>query len=61
MYKRDHLYIGGEWIAPSDHRTIPVRNPATEDVVGTALYLLSDMSSFVTGQAILVNGGAVMH
>lgn len=32
-----------------------------EDVVGTALYLLSDMSSFVTGQAILVNGGAVMH
>jgi 3-oxoacyl-[acyl-carrier protein] reductase len=32
-----------------------------EDVVGTALYLLSDLSSFVTGQAILVNGGAVMH
>jgi 3-oxoacyl-[acyl-carrier protein] reductase len=32
-----------------------------EDLVGTALYLLSDLSSFVTGQAILVNGGAVMH
>jgi 3-oxoacyl-[acyl-carrier protein] reductase len=32
-----------------------------EDVVGTALYLLSDLSAFVTGQAILVNGGAVMH
>jgi 3-oxoacyl-[acyl-carrier protein] reductase len=32
-----------------------------EDVVGTALYLLSDLSTFVTGQAILVNGGAVMH
>jgi 3-oxoacyl-[acyl-carrier protein] reductase len=32
-----------------------------EDVVGTALYLLSDLSSFVTGQAILVNGGAAMH
>jgi 3-oxoacyl-[acyl-carrier protein] reductase len=32
-----------------------------EDLVGTALYLLSDLSAFVTGQAILVNGGAVMH
>ena len=32
-----------------------------EDLVGTALYLLSDLSSFVTGQAILVNGGAVLH
>jgi enoyl-[acyl-carrier-protein] reductase (NADH) len=25
------------------------------------LYLLSDLSSFVTGQVILVNGGAVLH
>ena len=32
-----------------------------EDVVGTALYLLSDLSAFVTGQAILVNGGANLH
>lgn len=32
-----------------------------EDVVGTALYLLSDLSAFVTGQAILVNGGAHLH
>jgi 3-oxoacyl-[acyl-carrier protein] reductase len=32
-----------------------------EDVVGTALYLLSDLSKFVTGQTILVNGGAVLH
>ena len=32
-----------------------------KDLVGTALYLLSDLSSFVTGQAILVNGGAVLH
>jgi 3-oxoacyl-[acyl-carrier protein] reductase len=32
-----------------------------EDLVGTALYLLSDLSTFVTGQAILVNGGAVLH
>jgi 3-oxoacyl-[acyl-carrier protein] reductase len=32
-----------------------------EDLVGTALYLLSDLSKFVTGQTILVNGGAVLH
>jgi 3-oxoacyl-[acyl-carrier protein] reductase len=32
-----------------------------EDLVGTVLYLLSDLSSFVTGQTILVNGGAVLH
>ena len=32
-----------------------------EDLVGTALYLLSDLSTFVTGQIILVNGGAVLH
>jgi 3-oxoacyl-[acyl-carrier protein] reductase len=32
-----------------------------EDLVGTALYLLSDLSCFVTGQVILVNGGAVLH
>jgi len=25
------------------------------------LYLLSDLSTFVTGQTILVNGGAVLH
>jgi len=32
-----------------------------EDVVGTALYLLSELSAFVTGQSILVNGGAVLR
>lgn len=32
-----------------------------EDLVGTVLYLLSDLSCFVTGQVILVNGGAVLH
>ena len=32
-----------------------------EDLVGTALYLLSDLSTFVTGQTILVNGGDVLH
>ena len=32
-----------------------------EDVVGTALYLVSDLSAFVTGQSIMVNGGRVLY
>ena len=32
-----------------------------DDVVGTAMYLLSDLSSFVTGQMIAVNGGDTLH
>ena len=32
-----------------------------DDIVGTALYLLSDLSSIVTGQAILVNAGRLLH
>jgi len=32
-----------------------------EDLVGTALYLLSDLSTFVSRQTILVNDGAVLH
>lgn len=32
-----------------------------DDLVGTALYLLSDLSAFVTGQMIAVNGGDSFH
>ncbi|MGQ7951227.1 short-chain dehydrogenase, partial [Providencia huashanensis] len=32
-----------------------------EDVTGTALYLLSPMANFVTGQLIPVNGGFVFN
>jgi enoyl-[acyl-carrier-protein] reductase (NADH) len=35
------------------------RNLDTEDIVGTAVYLASSMSSFVTGQTIMVDGGTV--
>lgn len=31
----------------------------TEDLVGTVLYLASDLSRFVTGQTIMVDGGSV--
>ena len=32
-----------------------------EDVLGAALFLASPAASFITGQVLLVNGGAVMH
>jgi len=37
------------------------RNLMPTDLVGTAVWLLSDASAFVTGQTISVDGGTVMH
>ena len=34
------------------------RTQLPEDMVGAAVFLLSDLSGFVTGQSLLVNGGA---
>ncbi len=31
---RPRLYIGGEWVTPASAETIPVENPATEEVLG---------------------------
>jgi aldehyde dehydrogenase (NAD+) len=31
---RDKLYIGGAWVAPASGETIPVENPATEELLG---------------------------
>ena len=36
MYERDHLYIGGEWVAPEAGGRVDVVNPATEAVIGHA-------------------------
>lgn len=41
---------------------IPLKRWGTpEDVLGTALFLVSPAASFITGQVILVNGGEVMR
>ena len=37
------------------------RTQTADDMIGTMLYLCSDASDFVTGQSILVNGGAYLH
>ncbi|UNM95868.1 SDR family oxidoreductase [Ignatzschineria rhizosphaerae] len=50
--ERHNLYITGRAIQ---------REQLPDDVSGTALYLLSDLASFVTGQNIPVNGGFVFN
>ena len=37
------------------------REQRPDDLVGTAMYLLSDLSSFVSGQTIVVDGGHIMY
>jgi 3-oxoacyl-[acyl-carrier protein] reductase len=49
----------------ADDRTIAgrclKRTQTPEDMVGAALFLLSDGADFVTGQSLLVNGGAFFN
>tara|TARA_B110000503_G_scaffold80904_1_gene123785 strand:- start:121 stop:375 length:255 start_codon:yes stop_codon:yes gene_type:complete len=37
------------------------REQRPEDLVGTAVYLLSDLSAFVSGQTHVVDGGHIMY
>ena len=37
------------------------REQRPNDLVGSALYLLSDLSDFVSGQTIVVDGGHIMY
>jgi len=37
------------------------REQLPDDLVGTAIYLLCDLSGFVTGQTVVVDGGHVMY
>jgi NAD(P)-dependent dehydrogenase (short-subunit alcohol dehydrogenase family) len=43
-----------------DHQSLK-RRGAPEDIANTILFLVSDMSAFVTGQTLNVDGGWVMH
>ena len=48
--------IRKEWI-----KSIPLRRGGqVEDIANTAVYLASDLSSYVTGQVIQVDGGMNM-
>lgn len=50
--ERKQLYVHGRSIK---------RTQTPEDVVGAALFLLSDAADFVTGQVLPVNGGFVLN
>ena len=51
---------GQEWYREVAEDTPLKRWGRPDDLVGAALYLVSDESRFVTGQMIMVNGGVVM-
>jgi betaine-aldehyde dehydrogenase len=36
MYEREHLYVGGEWVAPVSDDRVDVVNPASGEVIGHA-------------------------
>ncbi len=62
-------YIENDWsqsLSTSSRQNITQHIPlqhwgTAEDVLGAALFLASPTASFITGQVLLVNGGAVMR
>jgi NAD(P)-dependent dehydrogenase (short-subunit alcohol dehydrogenase family) len=54
-----------EWSGPAAEATVATRAIKREqqpgDIVGTMLFLASSDSDFMTGQTLVVDGGAVMR
>ena len=51
-----------EEVAAEDRSQVPLGRTGTPgDVAGVALFLASDLSRYMTGQAINVTGGMTMH
>jgi len=45
----------------ADKMQLIKRPPLPEDITGMVVYLVSDESSMLTGQTILIDGGMVLH
>jgi NAD(P)-dependent dehydrogenase (short-subunit alcohol dehydrogenase family) len=53
-------FWSNEGILKEINRTIPMgRIAETDDVVGAVLFLASDLSDFITGEVINVDGGTM--
>lgn len=51
-----------EQVAEEDRSQVPLgRTGTTRDVAGVALFLASDLASYMTGQGLNVTGGMTMH
>lgn len=51
-----------EEVAAEDRSQVPLgRTGTTQDVAGVALFLASDLASYMTGQGLNVTGGMTMH
>ena len=59
-YMKSRNDIAEMLIGMAKSRAIP-REELPEDLVGTCVFLASAESDFITGQTIVVDGGAVMH
>ena len=58
----DNLSLSMHEVAESFAEKIPLKRLATvEDVIDTVLFLASDRSGYVTGQAVNVSGGREVH
>ena len=57
LKNREHVKHGA---ASRDSRAIP-RDEHPEDLAGAVSFLASEDAAFITGQTLVVDGGAVMH
>ena len=54
--------ITADEVAAEDRSQVPLgRTGTTQDVAGVALFLASDLASYMTGQGLNVTGGMTMH
>ena len=57
---RERLGVPAETLREAIRKTIPLgRMASVDDIVRTALFLASDVSSYLTGQSLNLSGGMI--